>query len=203
MFGLDDTLKKIQMKYLPQTIWREVDRERARAIIQAIDRQLRNRRLMRSLEKFEQVKVQVKEQVSKIFPRIKKLVNEQLEAKVKTLYKILINAYETDKVILETYGDTVTFKRRRDDEDEDEKPSGGSNWGPRDEDLENNLKEEVYTDKDLEEPTHQEFETGFIEDHNVDEISQHPDWFKKPAKPLTPDHDWNKTLPTIHGPIEP
>nr|GEV01641.1 hypothetical protein [Tanacetum cinerariifolium] len=47
----------------------------------------------------------------------------------KTLYKALIDAYETDKVILETYGDTVTIKRRRDDEDDDKEPSAGSNWG--------------------------------------------------------------------------
>ncbi|GJR60195.1 hypothetical protein Tco_1502357 [Tanacetum coccineum] len=26
---------------------------------------------------------------------------------------------------------------------------------------------------------------------------------KKPAKPLTPDRDWNKTLPAAHGPIQP
>nr|GEW35375.1 hypothetical protein [Tanacetum cinerariifolium] len=120
----------------------------------------------------EQVKVQVKEQVSKILPRIEKLVNEQLVAKVltrssneaktshavasnlselelkrividkiksnksihrsvqqKTLYKALINVYETDKVILDTYGDTVTFKRLRDDEDDDEEPFAGSKRG--------------------------------------------------------------------------
>nr|GEW87683.1 hypothetical protein [Tanacetum cinerariifolium] len=47
----------------------------------------------------------------------------------KTLYKALIDTYETDKVILETYGDTVMFKRRQDDEDEDEEPSAGSNQG--------------------------------------------------------------------------
>ncbi|GJX27582.1 hypothetical protein Tco_0233878 [Tanacetum coccineum] len=47
----------------------------------------------------------------------------------KTLYKALVDAYETDKDILETYGDTVTFKRRQDNEDEDEEPSVGSNWG--------------------------------------------------------------------------
>ncbi|GKB80161.1 hypothetical protein Tco_0947056 [Tanacetum coccineum] len=47
-----DSLKRIQMKYLPQIIWREVDRERAGAMIQAIDRQLKNKRIMRSLEKF-------------------------------------------------------------------------------------------------------------------------------------------------------
>ncbi|GJS27338.1 hypothetical protein Tco_0487958 [Tanacetum coccineum] len=47
----------------------------------------------------------------------------------KTLYKALVDAYETDKDTLETYGDTVMFKRRRDDEDEDEELSAGSNRG--------------------------------------------------------------------------
>ncbi|GJU70817.1 hypothetical protein Tco_1262222 [Tanacetum coccineum] len=51
-YALDDILKRIRMKYLPQIVWRNVDRERARAMIQAIDRQLRNKRLLRSLEKF-------------------------------------------------------------------------------------------------------------------------------------------------------
>ncbi|GKB74304.1 hypothetical protein Tco_0935716 [Tanacetum coccineum] len=51
-FALDDILKRIRMEYLPQTVWRNVDRERAGAMIQSIDRQLRNRKLLRSLEKF-------------------------------------------------------------------------------------------------------------------------------------------------------
>nr|GEW84883.1 hypothetical protein [Tanacetum cinerariifolium] len=47
----------------------------------------------------------------------------------KNLYKALVNAYECDKLILNTYGDTVRLKRRRDDEDKDEEPSAGSNRG--------------------------------------------------------------------------
>ncbi|GJV55162.1 hypothetical protein Tco_1456167 [Tanacetum coccineum] len=47
----------------------------------------------------------------------------------KNLYKALVDAYESDKLILDTYGDTVSFKRRRDDEDKDEEPSAGSNQG--------------------------------------------------------------------------
>ncbi|GJX69873.1 hypothetical protein Tco_0307044 [Tanacetum coccineum] len=50
--ALDDRLKGIQMKYLPQTIWRQSDRDKAGAMIQAIDKQLKTRRIMRSLEKF-------------------------------------------------------------------------------------------------------------------------------------------------------
>ncbi|GJZ67129.1 hypothetical protein Tco_0630369 [Tanacetum coccineum] len=144
----------------------------------------------------DQVKEQVKAQVSKILQQIKKTVNEQLEAKVmtrlstesktslafaanlselelknilidktesnksihisdeqKNLYKALVDAYKSDKLILNTYGDTVSFKRRRDDEDKDEEPSAGSNRGP--------------------------------------------------TKLPSPDHDWNKTLPDAHGPIQP
>ncbi|GJV38005.1 hypothetical protein Tco_1410482 [Tanacetum coccineum] len=47
----------------------------------------------------------------------------------KNLYKALVEAYESDKLILDTYGDTVSFKRRRDDEDKDEEPFAGSNRG--------------------------------------------------------------------------
>ncbi|GKB80069.1 hypothetical protein Tco_0946964, partial [Tanacetum coccineum] len=85
------------------------------------------------------IKDQVKEQVSKILLKIKKTVNEQLEAEnnksihrsdeQKNLYKALVDAYKSDKLILDTYGETVSFKRRRDDEDKDEEPSVGSNRG--------------------------------------------------------------------------
>nr|GEY30772.1 hypothetical protein [Tanacetum cinerariifolium] len=192
----------------------------------------------------EQVKVQVKEQVSKILPRIEKLFNEQLKAEVltpssneaktshvvaaniselelkkilidkiesnksihrsdqqKNLYKALIDAYETNKIILETYRDTVTFKRRQDDEDEDEdeEPSAGSNWGSTDKYAQ--VEKEVHIVKDLEEPAHQEFKTGFTKDHTIDEITQHPDRFQKPARPPTFDRDLNKTLHAAYGPI--
>nr|GEU75233.1 hypothetical protein [Tanacetum cinerariifolium] len=47
----------------------------------------------------------------------------------KNLYKALVDAYECDKLILDTFRDTVTLKRRRDDEDKDEETSTGSNRG--------------------------------------------------------------------------
>nr|GEW33236.1 hypothetical protein [Tanacetum cinerariifolium] len=50
--ALDDRLKGIRMKYLPQAIWRRCDKERAAAMIQAIDKQLKTKRIIRSLEKF-------------------------------------------------------------------------------------------------------------------------------------------------------
>ncbi|GJR15299.1 hypothetical protein Tco_0797951 [Tanacetum coccineum] len=90
----------------------------------------------------DQVKEDVKEQVSKILPKIEKTVNEQLEAEIiwkvisqstyliqNNLYKALVDAYESEKLILDTYGDTVSFKRRQDDENKDEEPSVGSDRG--------------------------------------------------------------------------
>nr|GEW85908.1 hypothetical protein [Tanacetum cinerariifolium] len=50
--ALDDRLKGIGMQYLPQTIWRKGDKDRAAAMIQAIDKMLKTRRIMRSLERF-------------------------------------------------------------------------------------------------------------------------------------------------------
>nr|GEZ24769.1 hypothetical protein [Tanacetum cinerariifolium] len=50
--ALDDHLNGIRMQYLPTTIWRRGDKDRAAAMIQVIDKMLKTRRIMRSLEKF-------------------------------------------------------------------------------------------------------------------------------------------------------
>ncbi|GKE93321.1 hypothetical protein Tco_1574416, partial [Tanacetum coccineum] len=50
--ALNDRLKGIRMQYLPQTIWGQRDRDNAGAMVQAIDKPLKTRRIMRSLEKF-------------------------------------------------------------------------------------------------------------------------------------------------------
>nr|GFB04767.1 hypothetical protein [Tanacetum cinerariifolium] len=55
-------------------------------------------------------------------------------------------------------------------------------------------EEPMHTTKDLEEPAHQEFDTGATDGQPAEE---------KQAKPLTPDLAWNKTLPATHGPIQP
>nr|GEY20825.1 hypothetical protein [Tanacetum cinerariifolium] len=69
---------------------------------------------------------------------LKKILIEKMEGKKsihqsneqRNLYRALVEAYESDKIILDTYGDTVTLKRRRDDDaDKDEEPSAGSDRG--------------------------------------------------------------------------
>nr|GEU49310.1 hypothetical protein [Tanacetum cinerariifolium] len=69
---------------------------------------------------------------------LKKILIEKIEGnksiqrsnEQRNLYKALVEAYESDKIILDTYGDIVTLKRRRnDDADKDEEPSARSDRG--------------------------------------------------------------------------
>nr|GFD19092.1 hypothetical protein [Tanacetum cinerariifolium] len=54
----------------------------------------------------------------------------QISNEQRNLYKALVKAYESDKIILDTYGDTVTLKRRHDDDvDKDKEPFAGSDRG--------------------------------------------------------------------------
>nr|GEV39169.1 hypothetical protein [Tanacetum cinerariifolium] len=118
----------------------------------------------------------------------------------------LVDAYECDKIILDTYGDKVTLKRRRDDDDKDEEPSVGSDRGSKRKRAckePESAKEPMQTTQDLEEPSHQEFETGAADDQPVAKASQHPEWFQKQKKPPTADRAWNTTLPAIHKSIQP
>nr|GFA00492.1 hypothetical protein [Tanacetum cinerariifolium] len=48
--ALDDRIKGIRMQYLPQSIWRKGDKQRAAAMIQAIDKRLKTRRILMSIE---------------------------------------------------------------------------------------------------------------------------------------------------------
>nr|GEX15525.1 reverse transcriptase domain-containing protein [Tanacetum cinerariifolium] len=70
---------------------------------------------------------------------LKKILIEKMEGnksiqqsdEQRNLYKALVEDYEADKAILDTYGDSTILKRRREDDDQ-EGPSAGSNqWSKR------------------------------------------------------------------------
>ncbi|GJX48782.1 hypothetical protein Tco_0273972 [Tanacetum coccineum] len=50
--SLDDITNNIQMEYLPQRRWSTLEKKRANIMIKVINKQLKERMLMRSLEKF-------------------------------------------------------------------------------------------------------------------------------------------------------
>ncbi|GKD48114.1 hypothetical protein Tco_1277090 [Tanacetum coccineum] len=80
----------------------------------------------------------------------------------------MVESSNTNKDIITLYGDVVTLKRGRDDQDKDEDPSAGSNRGSKrrrpgkeaesSKELKN--KESKSTIDDLEDQPHQEFNTG-------------------------------------------
>nr|GFB10521.1 hypothetical protein [Tanacetum cinerariifolium] len=67
---------------------------------------------------------------------LKKILIEKMEGnksiqrsdEQRNLYKALVEAYDADKTILDTYGESTILKRRREDDDQ-EGPSAGSDWG--------------------------------------------------------------------------
>nr|GEV52977.1 hypothetical protein [Tanacetum cinerariifolium] len=152
---------------------------------------------------------------------LKKILIEKIESnksihqsdEQRNLYKALVDAYECNKIILDTYGDTITLKRRKETEstsapkEKASKTSVKSNEESKSHQKtasESALAEEpMQTTQDLEEPAHLEFETGKADDQPVAEASQHPEWFQKQTKPSIPDRAWNKTLPATHGSIQP
>nr|GEU89561.1 hypothetical protein [Tanacetum cinerariifolium] len=127
----------------------------------------------------------------------------------RNLYKALVEAYESDKIILDTYGDTVTLRNvvmmmliKTKNHSLDQ------TGGPKDIEKERSqsesatAEEPMQTTFEMEEPSHLAFEIG-ADDQPIIEPSQHPEWFSQQNKPPTLDRDWNKTLPATHGSIQP
>ncbi|GJY69982.1 hypothetical protein Tco_0472964 [Tanacetum coccineum] len=125
----------------------------------------------------------------------------------KNLYKALVNAYEADKALLDAYGDSVTIKRCWDNVNDDQEPSVGPDRGSKrrraGKEPESSTEVPMHTADDFEDPTHQEFDTRLNNDQLEEEAHPHLDWFQQPSRLPSLDQDWNKTVPTDHGPVQP
>ncbi|GJZ22581.1 hypothetical protein Tco_0559620 [Tanacetum coccineum] len=130
---LHDNIKKIIKEQVKEQVKVQVSKILPK-IEKTVNEQLKAEVLTHSSNKFKTSHV-VAANVSKL--ELKKILIDKIEKnksihrsdKQKNLYKALVDAYKSDKLILDTYGDTLLFKRRRDDEDKDEEPSVGSNRG--------------------------------------------------------------------------
>ncbi|GJZ01155.1 hypothetical protein Tco_0519116 [Tanacetum coccineum] len=121
---------------------------------------------------------------------------DSIDEGMKKLYKALVDAYEADKILLDTYGDTVTIKRPRDGADDDQEPSAGTDRGSkrrrsRKEPASFHALRETTTTtagekKDYynrEKKMSNIFLTGFLNNYMTT---------------CAPDHAWNKSVPAIH-----
>nr|GFC68927.1 hypothetical protein [Tanacetum cinerariifolium] len=148
---------------------------------------------------------------------LKKILIEKMEGnksiqrsdEQRNLYKALVEAYEVDKAILDTYGDSTILKRRREDDDQ-EGPFAGPNRGSKRQKeggeqasastpSDKATKEEpVQTTCQMEDTPLSVYETG-ADDQPIVQTSQHPEWFSQPRKPPSPDRAWNTALPAAQG----
>ncbi|GJY53545.1 hypothetical protein Tco_0445209 [Tanacetum coccineum] len=123
----------------------------------------------------------------------------------KNLYNTLIESYNSDKDLFASYGDVVTLKKGRDDQDKDEEPSARSNRRTKAKKIRqgrvikrsNSKGVQVYKFfkrvDDLEEPLHQEFNTGNDDISPVREIIDVDERLWNPSGSQTPGREWNKT----------
>nr|GFA99464.1 hypothetical protein [Tanacetum cinerariifolium] len=219
LFGFDHRLKTLEANFsefvqtnqfaravssVPGIVERYMDQRINEAVKVAIqiqsdrlcdEAQAKNEEFLKNLDENIQkiIKEQVKEQVKILIEKMEgnKFIYRSNEQR--NLYKALVKAYESNKIILDTYGDTVTLKRRCDDDAyKDEEPSDRSDRGSkrRREGKEPNesatADEPMQTTYEMEEPSHPDFEIG-VDDQPITESSQHPKWFSQQKKPPTPD----------------
>nr|GEV91428.1 hypothetical protein [Tanacetum cinerariifolium] len=204
---------KVAVQIQPDWLRDEVQRENDKILRTAVNEQLKAEVLTRSSHS-SRTSYDVAADLSEM--ELKKILIEKMEGnksiqrsdEQRNLYKALVEAYESDKIFLDTYREMVTLKRRRDDdEDKDEEPSAGPDRGSK---RRRKSKEPESTSAPLETATRSAgrsttgsrsrqasaSESAFAEE-------PHPEWFSQPQKPPTPDRNWNKTLPAVHGSIQP
>ncbi|GJV83666.1 integrase, catalytic region, zinc finger, CCHC-type containing protein [Tanacetum coccineum] len=130
---LDDNIKKIIKDQVKEQVKAQVSKILPK-IEKTINEQLEVEVLTRSSNE-SKTSHALAANLSKL--ELKKILIDKMESnksihrsnEQKNFYKALVDAYKSDKLILDTYGDTVLFKSHRDDEDKDKEPSAGSNRG--------------------------------------------------------------------------
>nr|GFA29543.1 hypothetical protein [Tanacetum cinerariifolium] len=197
LFGFDHRLETLEANFsefmqtnrfagavssIPRIVQRYMDQRMNEAVILAV--QIQSDRLR------DEAQAENDEFLKTIDENMQKIIKEQVKEQVKAL----VEAYESDKIILDTYGDTVTLKRRRDDDaDKDEEPSAGLDRGSK------RCRER----KDPESASApREKATRSAGKSTQGSKSQQTSTSESATKPPTPNHDWNKTLPATHGSIQ-
>ncbi|GKF59297.1 hypothetical protein Tco_0176083, partial [Tanacetum coccineum] len=113
----------------------------------------------------------------------------------KNLYDALIKSYQLDKDLFDSYGKAYSLKRSCEDKDNDEDPLARSDEGSK---KKKTSKDPKSSGKSVqaEKPVFETADTEMPQDQG-DDIGNTPnveantmnDWFKKCARPPTPDHD--------------
>ncbi|GJX01366.1 hypothetical protein Tco_0185279 [Tanacetum coccineum] len=130
---LDDNIKKIIKDQVKEQVKAQVSKILPK-IEKTVNEQLEAEVMTRSSTE-SKTSLAIAANLSKL--ELKKILIDKMESnksihrsdEQKNFYKALVDAYESGKLILDTYGDTISFKICRDDDDKDKEPSAGSNRG--------------------------------------------------------------------------
>nr|GEX29795.1 hypothetical protein [Tanacetum cinerariifolium] len=184
--ALDDRLKGIQVQYLPTTIWRRGDKDRAAAMIQVIERMLKTRRIMRSLEKFVGDKAILDTYGDSTILKRRREDDDQEGPSAGSNRGSKRQKEGGEQASASTPSETATEGAGRSTTGSQPRQMSASESAF--------VEEPVQTTCQIEEPPHLVFETG-ADDQPIIQTSQHPEWFSQPRKPPLPDRAWNTTLP--------
>nr|GEY81018.1 hypothetical protein [Tanacetum cinerariifolium] len=214
--NLDENIQKIIKEQVKEQVKVQVSKILSK-IEQTVNEQLEAEVLTRS-SKSSKTSYVVAADLSEM--ELKNILIEKMEGnksihrsnEQRNLYKALVKAYESDKIILDTYRDTFTLKRRKEPEsasapkEKATRSAGKSTQGSKSRQMSTTefvtAEKPMQTTYEMEEPSYPEFETG-ADDQPIAEPSQHPKWFSQKKKPPTLDRDWNKTFSATHGSIQP
>nr|GFA17691.1 hypothetical protein [Tanacetum cinerariifolium] len=174
---IDDNMKKIIKEQVKNQVKAQVTRILPR-IEESVNTELKAEVLTRSSHS-SRTSYAVATDLSEI--ELKKILIDKMEGnksiqrsdEQRNLYKALVEAYDADKTILDTYGESAILKRRREEDNDQEGPSTGSDRASK-----------------------RRREGG---EHASANTPSEPATRSAGRRPPTPDRDWNKTLPAAQG----
>ncbi|GJS05441.1 hypothetical protein Tco_0321949 [Tanacetum coccineum] len=108
----------------------------------------------------------------------------------KNLYRALLEAYNSDKDLLSSYGEVVILKRGHDDQDKDEEPSAGSNRGSK---RQRSDKEESSKEVTQKKSKSTSSSKGNDDVSPIREVTDVDERLWNPSGSRTPDREWNQT----------
>nr|GEX30381.1 hypothetical protein [Tanacetum cinerariifolium] len=196
---IDDNMKKIIKEQVKSQVKAQVTRILPR-IKESVNAQLEAKVLTRSSHS-SRTSYAVAADLSEM--ELKKILIDKMEGnksiqrsdEQRNLYKALVKAYDADKSILDSYGESAILKRRREDDDDQEGPFAGSDWVSKrrrecGEHASASTPSEPATTSTGRSTTGTQSRqlSASAEDQPIVQTSQHPEWFSLPRKPPTPYH---------------
>ncbi|GJZ76612.1 hypothetical protein Tco_0641284 [Tanacetum coccineum] len=141
-----------------------------------------------SLSEFELTKIQI--------DKMEKNKSYDKADYKKKLYDALVESYNTEKDLFDSYGEVFSLTRSRDDNSRSKEKKSSSTS----KDASQSQHKSFGKSAHAEEPSHavvdscmqqdQEFVTGYNDEQPADKEITKADWFKKPERPPTLDPDW-------------